>query len=290
MMGDLAINNYLVHPSVVVSDYDDFGVSADTISTEQRTQNIEEVIQRFFVGKSGNNNLSREAIARNINPGSEFIECLAEEEGFAEGGFAPELLPPSKLVEDAFYQYGHTELGAIALARLIEWDNDFIAKAWREKGGSLTDAGIIAYGDGQWRPFRVASNGEGSDAVTPSGVLILPDMFDEEFYTTGDVSNPLAILHHEIKAHVLPLKEGEGLVPGRQMELICVRLESEMLRELGLPERQLNWGLDDGVLDHTLHESSETYYHGLVRYDNNGLLVEIDPETENVIGFARYKK
>jgi hypothetical protein len=62
----------------------------------------------------------------------------------------------------------------------------------------------------------------------------------------------LLILHHEIKAHVLPLIEAEGLAPGREIELICVRLKSEMLRELGLPERKFNWGRDDGTLDYIL--------------------------------------
>jgi len=71
------------------------------------------------------------------------------------------------------------------------------------------------------------------------------------------------------------------------MELICIRLESEMLREQSLPERTLNWGKDDGTLDHTLHESSEQYLQGLVRYDHDGTLIEVDPETDIIIGPAK---
>jgi len=288
-MSNLAHNNFIVHQSVIFSDYDDYGVSPDKLSRQQRSENVEKVMQRFFVGQITNDNLGREAITRSVNPGPYFAKNLLEAEDQAEGGFGPELIAPSKMVEDAFLEYAQTELGAVALARLIEWDNRYIEKGWRNEDGALTEAGINAYGEGQWRPFRVASNGDDADTVTPSGALVLPDMFDEEFYSTGDVSNPLAILHHEIKAHVLPLKEAEGLVPGREMELICIRLESEMLRELGLPDRKLNWGKDDGTLDHTLHEASEQYFHGLVRCGSHGELVEIDPETERTIGPARFK-
>lgn len=289
-MNNLARHYLQRHPSVVVSAYDDHGVNAADISSQQRNENVEQVIQRFFVGKNTIANLEYEALARNINPGPDFVTRLREEEELADGGFGPELVAPSIMIEDAFREYAQTQLGAVALARLITWDNRFIERGWRNIDGTLTEAGINAYGKGQWRPFRVASNGDGSDAVTPSGALVLPDQFHEKFYSTGDVSNPLAILHHEIKAHVLPLKEGKNLVPGREMELICIRLESEMLRELGLPERRLNWGKDDGTLDHTLHEPSEQYFHGLVRIDNNGRLIEIDPESERTIGSARTKR
>lgn len=298
-MSNLALNNFIVHASPIVlsdraiSDYDDFGMKPEELSSQQRKENVELIIWRFFVGKNTIGNLAskaldREAIARGINPGPDFDEKLLEAEDLADGGFGPELLAPSIRVEEAFVEYAQTELGAVALARLIEWDNRFIEMGWRKTDGALTEEGIRTYGEGQWRPFRVASNGDNPDTVTPSGALVLPDNFDEEYYSTGDVSNPLAILHHEIKAHVLPLKEAEGLVPGREMELICVRLESEMLCELGLPERRLNWGKDDGTLDHTLHEASEQYFHGLVRYDD-GILVEIDPETGSTIGRARVK-
>lgn len=288
-MSNLAFNNLGFPPSIGVSAYDDAGVKPEELSPQQRKENVELIIQRFFIGKNTLENLEREALARSINPGPDFSERLLEEEELADGGFGPELAAPSTMVEEAFREYAQTELGAVALARLREWDNQFIAMGWREPDGALTAEGIEAYGEGKWRPFRVASNGDDPDTVTPSGALVLPDMFHEEYYSTGDVSNPLAILHHEIKAHVLPLKEAEGLVPGREMELICIRLESEMLRELGLPERKLNWGKDDGTLDHTLHESSEQYFHGLVRHDDDGKLVEIDPETDRTIGPARAK-
>ncbi len=51
-----------------------------------------------------------------------------------------------------------------------------------------------------------------------------------------------------------------------------------------------DWGKDDGTLDHTLHESSEKYFYGLVRYDTDRRLVEIDPENDCTIGLARVKK
>jgi hypothetical protein len=47
----------------------------------------------------------------------------------------------------------------------------------------------------------------------------------------------IEILHFSLNG-----TEAEGLVPGREMELICARLESEMLHELGLTKRPLNWG------------------------------------------------
>jgi hypothetical protein len=288
-MNNLALNDRGIRPTAVISAYDDHGVIPDEISQQQRSENAEQVIQRFFVGKNTIYNLELEALARCINPGPEFAERLREGEALANGGFGPELLAPSTMVEAAFREYAQTELGAVALARLLAWDNRFIEMGWRASNGALTEAGIQAYGDGKWRPLRVASNGNGSDTVTPSGALVLPDSFFQEYYSTGDISHPLAILHHEIKAHVLPLKEAKALVPGRDMELICIRLESEMLRELDLPERRLNWGKDDGTLDHTLHEPSEQYYHGLVRYDDGGTLVEIEPETERTLGWARVK-
>jgi len=276
----------------VISHYDDFGVSEKKLSPLQREENVEVLIKRFFVAKDTGNHqmheaLEHEAIARSINPGPNFEEQFSIAEDLADGGFGPMLMAPSSLVETVFYDYVQTELGAVALAGLLEWDNQFIDMGWRSIDGALTDEGIRSYGEGKWRPFRVASNGTGSDAVTPSGVLLLPDNFEQEYYATGDISHPLAILHHEIKAHVLPLREAEGLVPGREMELICVRLESEMLRELGLPDRLLNWGMDDGTIDHTLHELDEKYYHGLIRYNDGGELIQIDPESKQIIGFAR---
>lgn len=278
------------YPSLVCSAYDDEGITPDQISLQQRRDNVAQVIERFFIGKAEIDDIEYESIVRSINPGDDFADRLEEERDMLAGGFAEALIAPSVLVEQAFYEYAETELGAVALHRLLTWDDQFIEQGWRTTGGALTEAGVMAYGSGQWRPFRVASNGDESDTVTPSGMLVLPDNFQEEYYSTGDVSNPLAILHHEIKAHVLPLKEAAGLVPGREMELICIRLESEMLEELGLPQRKLNWGKDDGTLDHTLHEASERYYHGLVRFDDQDHLIEIDPVTDQIIGPARFKK
>ena len=246
------------------------------------------VIQRFFVGHQTQveDEMLKEAIARSINPGDCFEETFNAELDMADGGFGIALVTPSRDCEIAFQAYGQTELGAVALTRLLQMDDEYIKTGWRELNGLLTEEGIKAYGKGLWRPFRVASNGYESDTVTPSGALMLPDDFTEEFYSTGDVANPLAILHHELMAHVLPLKEAEGLEPGREMELICIRFESEMLRELGLRERHLNWGLDDGTLNHTLHEPTERYYRGLVRYDEAGDLVEVSPESYDIIGPA----
>ena len=282
-------NQLQEYPSIVFSAYDDEGVCPDSLSPQQRRDNVELVIDRFFVGKNNWQQYDYEALVRNINPCPEFASLLKEEQEQAEGGFGPDLLPPSSRVEAAFREYAHTELGCVVLARLIAWDDHFIDKGWRDQYGMLTEAGVVAYGEGYWRPFRVASSGDGADAVTQSGALLLPDLLHEEYYSTGDISNPLAIIHHEIKAHVLPLKEAVGLVPGREMELICVRLESEMLQELGLPVRHLNWGMDDGTINHTLHEASEQYFHGLVQYDGTGRLVEVDPGSEQVIGPARVK-
>lgn len=272
-----------------VSAYDDEGVRSIDISAQQRIDNVEQIIRRFFVGYGQHGNMAREALIRSISAGPGFELSLLDEEAMGGVEFASELMEPSDMVERAFCEYARSELGAVALARLLAWDDHFIEKGWRDKYGALTEAGITAYGKGLWRPFRVASNGNGSDAVTPSGALLLPDLFCEGNYSTGDLSNPLAIIHHELKAHVLPLKEGKGLAPGRKMELICIRLESEMLNELGLPGRRLNWGMDDGTIDHTLHEASERYYHGLVRYDHAGNLVEVDPDTKRTIQAAVLK-
>lgn len=273
-----------------ISAYNDFGYVATRISRQQRKENSERVIQRFCVGKASPQNHQLEAVARSINPAANFVAQLVDAMQLAEDGFGPILMPPSPLVEQAVRDYGESELGAVSLARLLAWDDQFITRGWREPDGALTESGIMAYGAGKWRPFRIASNGAGPDTVTPSGVLVLPDHFVMEHYSTGDICHPLAMLHHEIKGHVLPLKEGAGLEPGREMELICVRLESEMLRELGLSPRTLNWGRDDGTLDHTLHEASERYYHGLVVHDGKGGLIEIQPDTGQFIGVARFKK
>ncbi len=196
------------------------------------------------------------------------------------------MLPPSLSAESAFREYGLTDLGAVAIERMLTLDDEHIGNEWRDVNGLITAMAIAAYRAGLWRPFRVVSNGVNSDAVTPGGALMLPDDFEDEYYSTGDIANPLAIIHHELMAHVLPLKEAEGLEPGRERELICIRFESEMLRYLGLRERALNWGRDDGVLNHTLHEPSEQYYQGLVRYDKAGALVEVDPDTLSITGAA----
>lgn len=273
----------------VISAYDDAGLTPDRISSQQRTEHIELIIQRYFANQPDKPALVREAVVRSINPCADFAQRLHEAEALAEGDFGPQLRQPSPAVTAAFRDYGQTDLGAVALARLLAWDNRFIEMGWRATNGALTEAGIAAYGTGRWRPFRVASNGYGPDIVTPSGVLVLPDDFFRSRYSTGDIADPLAILHHEIKAHVLPMCEAAGLHRGKQMELICIRLESEMLGELGLPERRLNWGRDDGTLNHTLHESTEQYYHGLVRHEHDGALIEIEPETGRTLGWARVK-
>lgn len=273
-------------PTAGVSAFHDFGVRAADLSWQQRMDNLEITMQRYFVGHGCPADFEHEAVVRNTGPGPDFPRRLREAEELAAGGFGPELRPPSKQVTRAFAEYALSDLGAVALARLVAWDEQFIRRGWRNKDGSLTDEGIRAWGAGHWRPFRVASSGDGPDTVTPSGLLVLPDHFVRERYTTGDVADPLAIIHHELKAHVLPLREARGLSPGRRMELICVRLESEMLVESGLPPRRLNWGKDDGFLDHTLHEESEQYFHGLVRYVE-GELLEFDPQSGTPLGPAR---
>jgi len=268
----------------------ELSLEQELLQRMNRAEIVEIVIQRHFVRPTKLNKaqFQREAIVRLLNPSDTFAEELLEEEEFFADGFGVELMPPSSSVAVAFRQYGQTELGASALERLLIEDDKYIKQGWRKVDGMLTDTGIEAYGKGEWRPFRIASSGEESDAVTPSGVLMLPDVFpDARFYSTGDIVNPLAILHHELMAHVLPLKAAEGLEPGREMELICIRLESDMLRELGLRQRALNWGKDDGVLNHTLHEPSEQYFQGLVQYDTEGSLIEVDPDTNKVIGPAK---
>ena len=274
---------------VFISQYHDFGVSAVDITTQQRRDNAERAIQRFFAGSIGANKLEFEAIARFVSPGPDFVQRFYDELDFAQDGFAPQLLAPSPMVESAFRHYALTDLGAVTIKRLLRWDDRFIDRAWRSPNGELTHKGVLAYGMGMWRPFRVASHEHESDTVTPSGVLLLPDIFDENTYSTGDLAQPLAILHHELKAHILPLKEGIGLTPGPALELICLSLESESLRELGLTERKLHWGKDGGTLDHTLHIESKCYFQGLVRQDENGNLLEIDPDTADIKAAARIK-
>ncbi len=263
----------------------DFGLR----SRAKRIHNLETVMQRFFVGcfDAAPAVLQQEALARSIGPGPDFARRLHEEQEFCEDGFGPQLDPPSSMIEQLFCDYAHTEPGAQVLARLLEWDDVFIRKGWREPGGALTADGISAYGAGLWRPFRVASSGDGADTVTPSGVLLLPDLFEQKRYSTGDIADPLAILHHELKAHVLPLNDAAGLAPGRELELLCVRMESEMLRELDLPERRLHWSRDRGGKDHTLDERNEFYYRGLVRPDESGRLVRVSPESGRILGAAR---
>jgi hypothetical protein len=272
----------------MLSAYDDFGVYPAQIANSLRLENAERAMQRFFVGKAQISDLEHEALIRSINPGAQFYENLHQAELMAEGGFGPELTVPSMLVETAFRDYAQTDLGAVAISRLLAWDDEFISRGWRELDGGLSEAGIEAYAQGKWRPFRVASSGYEADTVTQSGLMLVPDKLVRDTYSTGDIEDPFALIHHELKAHVLPLKEAAGLKPGKKMELICVRLESEMLNELGLPERTLNWGKDDGSLDHTLCERDEHYYLGLVR-QIDGELLEMNPETERVIGPARFK-
>ena len=270
----------------MISAYDDFGVRPEQLGRDERSENAVLAMHRFFVGKASIDDLDHEALVRSVNPGPGFELRLNDAAFLAEGGFGPELNAPSAKVEAAFLEYAQTELGAVAVARLLAWDGQYIRAGWREPGGALTEAGIQAYGEGRWRPFGVASSGTEPDTVRPSGLLVVPDELERGFYSTGDIEDPFAVLHHEIKAHVLPLKEAAGLVPGLEMELICVRLESEVLMELGLPQRRLNWGRDDGFRNHTLHERHERYYQGLVRYEGNDL-VEVDPERGTVLGEAR---
>ena len=273
--------------SSVISKYDDGSVVPRKISQQQRAENADVVIQRFFVDECNDETLTREALIRNINPGPDFYARFQEQEQLADGGFGPELAAPSALVVDSFRVYAQTDLGAVALARLLEWDDQYIALGWRTNSGTLTESGIHAYAQGKWRPFRVASCADGPDRVTPSGALLLPDRFIQEWYSTGDIAHPLAVLHHELKAHVLPMREARGLVHGRAMALICLGLESEMLSELDLPVRRLEWGRDDSTLDQTLYEPTEQMFHGLVRCDDAGELVEINPDNDVVIGKAR---
>lgn len=288
-MNNKTMHNFYVKSTGLQSAYDDGGLVPKQFSNQHREDNTLVVIQRFFADQSRIKNLEREAMIRDINPGNEFQIDLKEAEAVAEDGFGPDLHAPSKAVFDAFIEYGQTDLGAVALARLIAWDDRFINNGWRKPDGTITEDGFSAYGMGRWRPFRVASSGTASDTVTQSGALVLPDEFEEELYSTGDVAHPLAIIHHEIKAHVLPLKEARGLKPGRKMELICIRLESEMLDAIHKPKRRLNWGKDDGTTDHTLYEVTEQYYYGLVHRDKHHNLLQIDPESQTVIGPARIK-
>lgn len=264
------------------SEFHDFGISPSTLSTAQRNANAEQLIQRFFAGNMRRESLEYETVARYVNPGASFEQRFELEWEIADGGFGPMLEAPSLKVENAFRDYALTDLGAVAVARLLRWDNQFVDKGWRMKSGELSQQGIRAYGAGHWRPFRVASNGNGSDTVTPSGVLMLPDTFVDDYYSTGDLAHRFAIIHHELKAHVLPIKEGAGLKPGPKMEMICVRLESEMLREISLPQRELNWGKDGGGSDRTLHVASRCHYQGLVRHEQNGRLMEVDPASNTV--------
>jgi len=254
----------------------------------RRATNVEAVIERHFAGKNPAQclGLAREAIARSTSPGPDYLLRLEENEELTEGGFEPQLLSPSLSVEGAFREYGQTELGAVAIEGILAKDDKYISKGWRTHDGTLTHEGIKAFGAGHWRPFRVASNGEESDVVTTSGVLLLPDDFTQEVYSTGDIAHPLAVLHHEIMAHILPSKEAKELEPGLEMELICIRFESDMLRQLGLTERKLNWGQDDGIRNQTLYEPGEQYYNGLVIESNDRSLVEIDPDTQKIIGLA----
>ncbi|VAW82299.1 hypothetical protein MNBD_GAMMA12-3116 [hydrothermal vent metagenome] len=253
-----------------------------------RAQKVNTVIRRHFAGddKSQLQSLNREAVARITGPGPDYLLRLAENEEFDEGGFGVELCAPSMSVVVAFQEYGQTELGSVTIEKILQEDEKNIVKGWRKINGELTRQGIEAYGAGLWRPFRVASNGEEPDIVTASGVLLLPDDFIQEIYSTGDIAHPLAVLHHELMAHVLPLNATETMDPGLAMELICIRYESEMLRELGIAERKLNWGQDDGIRNQTLHEPSEQYYEGLVIENSNRVLVEINPETCEVVGPA----
>jgi len=153
-MNNLAINSLINSEAKHstprgISAYYDEGITANKFTFLQRIDNVEQVINRYFVGKNNDLYLSREAIARSLNPSDDFQERLREESALAEGGFGPELLAPSIMVEDVFYQYALTELGAVALARLIAWDNQFIDLGWRKRDGALTNKGILAYGEGR---------------------------------------------------------------------------------------------------------------------------------------------
>jgi len=93
-----------------VSAYDDFGLRAQDFSYTHRCENAQRAMQRFFVGKAELPDLEREAVMRSLNPAADFSERLREAEVMAEGGFGPELLPPSGLVESAFRDYALSEL------------------------------------------------------------------------------------------------------------------------------------------------------------------------------------
>jgi len=269
----------LARRPATVSNFFDFGVTPCAMSYHQRQDNVERVIERFFAGNIDRSLLQREALARYVCPGENFSREWRENQDMAQDGFGYDLLPPSSLVEQAFRDYGQTDLGAVAIARLLRWDDQYIDLGWRFRNGALSEKGIHAYGAGYWRPFRVASNGDEHDSVTPSGAMLLPDVFNCDYYSTGDIAHPFAIIHHELKAHVLPLMEGRGLQPGHKMQLICIGLESELLREIDLPERQLHWGKDGGTLDHTLNVGNQRYYHGLVQRSDDGDFIEIDALT-----------
>ena len=259
----------------------------NTTIEQQRKAVAQLVIQRHFAAYNPQNSeaLEHEAIARSIPPSPDFSERLAEAEELADGGFGPVLDRPSACVEAAFLAYAQTELGAETLQLVLATDEVEIEKGWREVNGALTSAGIKAYGAGEWRPFRVANGGTETDTVTPSGVLLVPEVFPEsECYATGEKINPIAVLHHELKAHILPQKE--AVADGRDEEMLCIRYESDMLRELGLPERTLNWGKEFGTRNQTLHTTSGQYYKGLVHYSESGDLIEVDPVTHDLIGPA----
>jgi len=273
----------LTHTPQFISNFCDFGVMPYSISRQLRKDNSDSVIQRFFAGSIESNALQREAIARFVCPGPNYQQRLRDETDMCDGGFGPTLLPPTALVERAFREYGQTDLGAVTLSRLLAWDDQFIRLGWRKKNGTLSEKGIAAFGAGLWRPFRIASHGLHADTVTPSGVLLLPDNFIDDVYSTGDIAHRHAILHHELKAHVLPIKEGAGLQPGRAMQLICIRLESEALKEISLPERRLHWDKDGGIHNHTLNVDDELYYHGLARHTKDGKLMEVDPQSDAII-------
>lgn len=248
---------------------------------------VDLLIERHFVTPADaiSPRFARELVMRTLSPSTDFHAEFQEELAWSEGIFCPKLEAPSSLVESIFRAYARTELGFAALSRILATDEFEIQQGWRRSSGYITDAGIAAYGAGQWRPFRVASAGDGLDTVTPSGVLLLPDVFPAaEYYATGDTMNPLAMLHHEIMAHVLPQKE--AVAAGREAELLCISYENEMLHALGLPKRRLNWGLERGTLNRTLHVATGHYYQGLVRFNEHGTLVEVDPDSDEIIGDA----
>jgi len=272
--------------SSLQSRYYDFGVLASSYTAQQRCDLAERVIDRFFVTTENIQLYEHEFIARFVCPGGDFHQRYDEELELCEGGFAQRFEAPSQLVENAFRDYAQTELGAVALARLLRWDDQFVERGWRKHNGLLSEKGIMAYGAGLWRPFRVASHGAEADTVTTSGMMMLPDDFRQDRYSTGDIAHPFAIIHHELKAHVLPMLEAAGLQPGHKMQLICLNLESEALNEIDLPGRSLHWGKDGGTRNQTLALENEHYYRGLVQFDSQGEMQEIDPCTKQVKGPA----